>query len=479
MRLKEYVINSLMNLTSDGIVIVDLNGMVLEVNKKFEELHGWTRDEVIGQVLPMTPDEYKEEALRLYQSLRNGEEIKNFEAIKLRKDGSTFYANVTVSPVKNTEGLVIGFVGVERDISDKKIAEEELLEREKQFRKLLKLNPEPIALHKDGFIQFVNDACCKLFGGASSDEFKGRSIYEFFCPNDKELIKARLQQVMQTDLDSYSEFIQRKMRKLDGTFFEAEISSIYVYKNMGNPVVQSVIRDLTERKKSEEAIIRSEKLSLIGQLAAGIAHDIRNPLTSLRGFVQLLKYKNTDYVDVMMEELEHINYVVNEFMTLAKPHLNYFIESKVLELVQSVIGFLQPHAHLYNVQIQLEMDQEIPVITCIPDQIKQVLINVLKNAIESMVSGGVIQISFTISLNQVLVICVKDQGIGISQERLTQLGEPFFTTKANGTGLGLMVCKRIVEGHGGKLLIQSKINQGTTVEIALPINGSNQHIYVT
>lgn len=468
MRLKEYLIDSLMNLTSDGIVIVDINGSVLEVNKKFEELHGWTREEVIGKVLPMVPEYNRADALQLYQSLINGEQIKDFEAIKLRKDGSSFYANVTVSPVKNAEGLVIGFVGVERDISEKKKAEEELLEREKQFRKLLKLNPEPIALHKDGLIQFVNDACCQLFGCASADEFKGKSIYEFFCPTEKHLIQARLEQIMQTGLDSYSEFIERKMRKVDGTLFNAEISSIYVYKNMGNPVVQSVIRDLTDRKKSEEAMIRSEKLSLIGQLAAGIAHDIRNPLTSLRGFVHLLKTKNTDYVDVMMEELEHINYVVNEFMTLAKPHLNNHIESKVLDLVQSVIGFLQPHAHLYNVQIQLDRDQEIPAIYCIPDQIKQVLINVLKNAIESMISGGLIQISFRISLHQTLVICVDDEGIGISEERLAQLGEPFYTTKVNGTGLGLMVCKRIVETHGGKLTILSKINQGTTVEIELP-----------
>ncbi|KRE64729.1 PAS domain-containing sensor histidine kinase [Paenibacillus sp. Soil750] len=476
MSLKEYVINSLMNATSDGIVIVDLNGVVLEVNTKFEELHGWTREEVIGQVLPMTPDEYKEDALRLYQSLINGEPIKNFETMKLRKDGSSFYANVTVSPVKNTEGLVIGFVGVERDISEKKKAEEELLEREKQFRKLLKLNPEPIALHMDGIIQFVNDACCKLFGGASSDEFKGKSIYEFFCPNDRNFIVARLQQVMHSDMDNYSEFIERKMRKLDGTLFDVEISSIYVYKNLGFPVVQSVIRDLTERKKSEETMIRSEKLALIGQLAAGIAHDIRNPLTSLKGFVQLLKYKNTDYVDVMMEELEHINYVVNEFMMLAKPHLSHYIESRAIELVQSVISFLQPHALLYNVQIQLEMDPDIPVITCIPDQIKQVLINVLKNAIESMDSGGLIQISCRNRMNQDLIICVKDQGVGISEEMLAQIGEPFFTTKANGTGLGLMVCKRIVEGHGGKLSIQSQISQGTTVEIALPIINSRYRI---
>ena len=223
----------------------------------------------------------------------------------------------------------------------------------------------------------MNDAFCKLFGGASSDDFKGKSIFDFFCLSDKDIILERLQYVMQSD--SYTEFMELRLRKLDGTFFDAEISSIYVDKNMGFPVVQTVIRDLTERKKSEEAIIRSEKLSLIGQLAAGIAHDIRNPLTSLKGFAKLLKAKNTDYVDVMLEELDHINYVVNEFMTLAKPHLNYYMESTSLGLVKSVVGFLQPHAHLYNVQIHIDMDPDIPAIYCNPDQIKQVLINILKN----------------------------------------------------------------------------------------------------
>ncbi|MZQ81441.1 PAS domain S-box protein [Paenibacillus sp. 5J-6] len=467
MKLKEYLIDSFMNLTSDGIVIVDINGTVLDVNKKFEELHGWMREEVIGHILPTTPHDFKEDALRLYQSLINGEQIKDFETIKLRKDGTSFIANVSVSPLKDNDGCVVGFIGLERDISEKKRVEEELLEREKQYRRLLKLNPEPIVLHKDGLIQFVNDAACKLFGGTSSDEFIGNSIYDYFFPKDKDVIVDRIDQIMQ--MDNYSDFVERTMLKKDGTFFDAEISSIYVYKNIGYPVMQSVIRDLTERKKSEEAIIRSEKLSLIGQLAAGIAHDIRNPLTSLKGFVHLLKAKNADYVDVMMEELEHINYVVNEFMTLAKPHLNYYMESNPSELVQSVISFLQPHAHLYNVQIQTNMDQDIPVIYCIPDQIKQVLINILKNAIESMLNGGLIQISVRNDANHKLIISVQDQGVGISEDKLTQLGEPFFTTKVNGTGLGLMVCKRIIHSHNGELSIQSKINHGTTVHIELPI----------
>ncbi|MFC0211920.1 PAS domain S-box protein [Paenibacillus chartarius] len=464
---KKYVIDSIMNLTSDGIVFVDIAGKVLDVNKKFEELHGWTRDEVIGTVLPMVPDQHKEKTLELYQSLVDGEQISDFEAMKLRKDGSTFYANVTVSPVRDERGTVLGFIGVERDITEKKRAEEELLEREKQFRKLIKLNPEPIVLHKDGKIQFVNDMGCKLLGGASTDDFTGTSIFDYFSPVDVDLIQKRLNHVYQSD--HYTEFMEIKLRRIDGVFIDVELSSIYVHKNLGSPVVQTVLRDISQRKKSEEIIIRAEKLSLIGELAAGIAHDIRNPLTSLKGFIQLLKAKNTEYVDVMMEELEHINYVVNEFMTLGKPHLNLFETSDLPSLLNSVVHFMTPQARLYNVQIHTEMDGEIRLIPCIPDQIKQVLINILKNAIEAMPHGGIITAAIRNHQGQSVICSIQDQGVGISEEMLSRLGSPFLTSKSNGTGLGLMICKRIVECHGGKLSFHSHRNQGTTVVIELPV----------
>ncbi|TVY11359.1 PAS domain-containing sensor histidine kinase [Paenibacillus cremeus] len=464
---KEYLIDSLMNLTSDGLILVDVNGKVLEVNKKFEELHGWKRDEVVGTVLPMVPDQYKDEVFKLYQSLLDGAQHSDFEAIKLRKDGSTFHANVTVSPVKDEQGTVIGFIGVERDITEKKRAEEELLEREKQYRKLIKLNPEPIVLHMDGIIQFVNDVGCKLLGGHSTEDYLGASVYDFFYPKDWERVRRRTKQVLESD--EYTEFMEFPLRRIDGVSIDVELSSIYVHRNLGSPVVQTVIRDITQRKKSEEMIIRAEKLSLIGELAAGIAHDIRNPLTSLKGFVQLLKAKNTDYVQVMLEELEHINYVVNEFMTLAKPHLNHFMESQVQPLLESVVHFMMPQARLYNVQIQIEMYQDIPAIQCIPDQIKQVLINLLKNAIESMPQGGVIQVTIRKEQNHSIRIYIQDQGSGISEDMLSRLGAPFVSTKTNGTGLGLMVCKRIIECHGGTLSFHSELNQGTSVVIELPM----------
>jgi two-component system sporulation sensor kinase A len=313
-----------------------------------------------------------------------------------------------------------------------------LLVNERQFRKLIKLNPEAIVLHHEGIVHFVNDSGCKLLGGVRSDDFAGRSIYEFFSPEDRELIRDKLEKVIQSD--DYTGFREYRIRRLDGVYIEVEMSSIYVDTDLETPIVQTVIRDLTERKKAEEMIIRSEKLSLIGQLAAGIAHEIRNPLTSLKGFLQLLKSNNIKYVDVMMEEIEHISYVVNEFMTLANPHLTTFTEIDIRCIAQNVIHFMLPQANLYNVQIAIEMDDNFPSILGVPDQIKQVLINILKNAIESMPEGGTIHASIKNMQNQYLLIRIQDQGIGIPEEKISLLGDPFYTTKTNGTGLGLMIC---------------------------------------
>lgn len=140
-----------------------LKRAVLEVNKKFEELHGWERKEVIGKVLPMTPDDFKEEALQLYPRLANGAEYSGIETLKLRTDGSSFYASVTISPLKDDRGNVIAIIGIERDLTEKKNAEKKLLDRELQFRKLIQLNPEPIILHKDGIIEFINDCGYQAF----------------------------------------------------------------------------------------------------------------------------------------------------------------------------------------------------------------------------------------------------------------------------------------------------------------------------
>ncbi|MFC6230806.1 PAS domain S-box protein [Paenibacillus allorhizosphaerae] len=465
MRTKQ-LMDSFMNLTSDSIVVVNLDGTVLDVNRKFEELHGWAKEEVIGKVLPMTPEDQKEEVLRLYKRIAEGEPYAGVETIKLRNGGSTFYASVTISPIKDERGNVVAFVGVERDITDRKRAESRLMERERQFRRVLKLSPEAIVLHRDGIIHFVNDAGYKLLGGSCSEDIMGRSLMEFFDTSDFPVLQDRFNHIVQSD--ECSEFLEIKLKRIDDTVLDVEVSSIYVHKQMGFPLIQTVIRDMTDRKKEEEWVRRSEKLSIIGQLAAGVAHEIRNPLTSLKGFIQLLRAKDTPYTEIMLEELDRINSIVNEFMTIAKPHAVTYSACNLQSLLDSVIKFMQPQAMLYNVDIQLETKGVARLIPCEPNQIKQVVINLVKNAIEAMLSGGIVTISLEVVSDERAVIRVADQGAGIPEDKLPQLGEPFYSTKSTGTGLGLMVCQRIVEAHKGNISIASTVGQGTTVTIELP-----------
>src|SRR5690606_19175079 len=152
---------------------------------------------------------------------------------------------------------------------------------------------------------------------------------------------------------------------------------------------------LTERKKSQEMLVKSEKLSVIGQLAAGVAHEIRNPLTVLKGFTQLLQREfgsKYTYMTTMLSELDRINDIVNEFMTLSKPQFVQFNSNYIYSILNSVISILETQAILVNVHIKLSYANQIPLIHCDENQLKQVFINVIKNSIEAMPFGGGIDI---------------------------------------------------------------------------------------
>jgi PAS domain S-box-containing protein len=235
--------------------------------------------------------------------------------------------------------------------------------------------------------------------------------------------------------------------------------------------IYEIAKDITESKLSEEMIRRSDKLSVVGQLAAGVAHEIRNPLTTLRGFVQLFKTDIDErYVDIMLTELDRINLIVSEFLILSKPQAINYEYKDIEQILHNIISFLEPQAIIKNVQIHLVVDKEIPQIKCEQNQLKQVFINLLKNAIEAMPKGGNITVEVQVTNDGMVNICIIDEGEGIEEEQIPKVGEPFFSTKENGTGLGLMVSYRIIENHGGTMRISSQLNKGTTIEIKLPIS---------
>jgi two-component system, sporulation sensor kinase A len=232
-----------------------------------------------------------------------------------------------------------------------------------------------------------------------------------------------------------------------------------------------VSRDISERKKAEEFLLQSEKLSIVGELAAGVAHEIRNPLTTIKGFVQLYKKENSsiEFNDLLLSELERIETITSEMLSLGKPQAIQLKRTDLLDLIENTLDLLQPQAHMNDIQFKLEFEEAAYFITCEKNQLKQVFLNLLKNAMEAMNQGGEIHINLRKGSDDKCIISIQDHGCGIPQELLPRLGEPFYSLKEKGTGLGLMICNKIIKQHHGDIIYKSEVNKGTLVEITLPL----------
>ncbi|GAE95370.1 two-component sensor histidine kinase [Gracilibacillus boraciitolerans JCM 21714] len=235
-----------------------------------------------------------------------------------------------------------------------------------------------------------------------------------------------------------------------------------------------VISYITAIKKAYEELQETERLATVGEMAAGITHEIRNPLTSIKGLLEL-KQMDEDpsdkYTPIILDEVNRIDTIVNDLMMLGKPKSHSFSRENVPHILEYVVSLLKPLAVKNNIKLKTKIAEDLQPIYCDEIQIKQVFINLVKNAIESMENGGEITIAANLS-NDNVVIEVIDQGVGIPQEKIPKMGEPFYTTKETGTGLGLMVSIKIIEEHQGDVLIDSEVDRGTSVTVILPINGS-------
>jgi two-component system, sporulation sensor kinase D len=234
---------------------------------------------------------------------------------------------------------------------------------------------------------------------------------------------------------------------------------------------------LLQRKVRHEKIeSERQKLELIGNLATSTAHEIRNPLTGIKGLVKLMSEENTNptndyYFGVIQTELDRINLIVSELLLLGKPTAHTLNPCAVNDIIADIQPIIQSEATYMNVQLDIQYSTSDLTISCVRDQLKQVILNLTKNALQAMPNGGLLTITI-IEETGFCLIRFTDTGIGISEEMIDQVFHPFFSMKKDGSGLGLTVCKRIIESFGGNITIESVVQKGTMVEIRLPIENN-------
>lgn len=229
------------------------------------------------------------------------------------------------------------------------------------------------------------------------------------------------------------------------------------------------------KKDYDELVIKSAYHEQAGILAAGIAHEIRNPLTTIKGFLQLIKpflaqIEKEEYATIALNEIDRANEILFEFLHAAKPASKVTKAVEVNRILREVTLLFDSEAKLRNIHLDVNTDLENPAIYMDEKQLKQVLINIIKNSVEAIDINhqGRIELASKVSGNSVNII-IKDNGCGLPEEAVQSIFTPFFTMKEEGTGLGLPICKKIIDEIGGKIKVTSKLGEGTMFTIQIPL----------
>ncbi|TWI59852.1 ATP-binding protein [Halalkalibacter nanhaiisediminis] len=484
------IVESIIHHTVDATAVIDNEFNLLKVNKAFEQLFGWTEQEVMDGKFSLFAD-LKQEFEHSY--------LTTYETAKQHKNGSLLDLSLIISPIFHPKGHIILRTCTIKNITESKRREAELIERERQLQVLINKIPDTIDFHflpekvmenerqihtvmnsipyiiyfKDSESRWIeaNDLGISIFQ-LEDVPYKGMVNADLYALND--FFRDPLQNCEKTDLQAWEskkpvryEQIIPQLNSQPKIFDIVKVPLFHPNGERRSIVIMG--RDITEFKKTEELLRKTEKLHVIGQLAAGVAHEIRNPLTTIRGFLQLSKEGGLkpEYIDTMLLELKQIEEMSNEFITLAKPTLTFKLNDPLM-LLEQVKKFFTTSATLNNIQIVTKFNVNTPFIYCDERQLKKAFVNVIKNAIEAGPAGSKITIQVQLESSKDVLIRIIDQGSGIPHERLKKLGEPFYSNKEKGIGLGLTVCYKIVEAHQGSIQINSQKGMGTTVDILLP-----------
>ncbi len=322
-----------------------------------------------------------------------------------------------------------------------------------------------IGLDRDGNIAFFNHAAASILGESSGNAL-GKKVGEVLPPACTRLIE---------DLHAKSGILQQQIDcPVRGVGVPLDVVATALKDEEGNPQGAIVLfRDMTQIRGLQKEVERNQRLASVGSLAAGVAHEIRNPLSSIKGFATYFKERyRTDPDDfknaeVMIQEVERLNRVIGQLLELSRPLSLSKSRTPLEPVIAHALKLVEGRARDRGITIRKDI-APAPEVMIDPDQMKQVFLNLFLNALDAMESGGFLSVTVSGNPGGEASIIVADTGVGIGRDALARIFDPYYTTKSSGTGLGLAIVHKIVEAHGGVIRIESEPGEGTRVRITLP-----------
>jgi PAS domain S-box-containing protein len=482
---------------SDSIIYLDRSGRIIDVNEKAVQVFGGSKQELVGKHFIKLGIFFSRDIPKL---------LSIFARILAGKPG---YTNILIrnrisqerylecsSSIVKIDNKFVGVLVIARDVTERKKMEEDLRESEEKTRNILESSPDGITVvDLKGNIADCNQATLGMFGFISKEELIGKSGLPFVADKDRERL---IENMKKTVEQGSTRNIEYSVIATDRREFPIEVSASVVKDMAGNPkYLVAIWKDITERKRmqkkleeysqqleelvekrtsqlreAQEKLIKNERLAAIGQVASMVGHDLRNPLTGIAGATYYLKKKLESEADkaimemltLIEKDIEHSNKIISDLLEYSREIKLEFAATNPRSIMKDALSLVEVPD---NIRV-LDFTQDEPKITVDAERIKRVFVNIIKNAIEAMLRGGSLRIKSRKS-NSCLEITFTDTGIGMSKDILEKIWTPFFTTKAKGMGLGLSICKRIVEAHNGNIFVESEVNNGTSFMITIPI----------
>jgi PAS domain S-box-containing protein len=483
----------LVETTTDWVWTADSDGRHTYSNPAVYGLLGYKVEEVVGaSAFDFIHPEDKQRIKEIAENcIEQAVGWNNLEIRWLHKDGSTRWFESSATSILDAENRIVGFSGVDRDITDRKLYEEQLRDSDEKTRLLVEQSPIGIAIFQDGKYCFANPELLAIFGCESDDQILGEPIIRFVAPGHQRLFVERCKRHIEgkSGRSSYQvQGINRNGELFDMVLWPKKID----YE--GQPAILAFVMDVTETKNLRDQLMRAQKMEAIGTLAGGIAHDFNNILQVILGYSELM-IMNPALPDQFSRGIKSINKVavngadlVRRVLTFARKTENEATPLNLNDKITQTSELLR-RTIPKMIQIELNLSKDPTSINADPSQIEQIIMNLAVNAEHAMPEGGRLVIetkTFNIDKaycldhveaipGQYILLSVSDTGHGIDRKTMERIFEPFFTTKGPGigTGLGLSMVYGIVKQHGGHITCYSEPGTGTTFKIYFPTMDSD------